>query len=171
MKKSHEELTLRIDQMIAADSLDIEITPESLASYVDHNGADGQFSEFIDDLGWSLVAYCHGNRMEDYSDLRAICELVKIETISEFDSVMKELDEVGESYLKMLSTASPGPWSVSPLFLLQLLILVHRGSHVDLETMLKCANWSQETASIVLGVARSLGPNPHAQNRRRLLGY
>ena len=93
--------------------------------------------------------------MEDYSDLRAICELVKIGTIREFDTVVNELSDVGRAYLDMLAAASPEPWSVSPLFVLQMLVLVHRGAHVDLETMLDHADWDCETASTVLEVARS----------------
>ena len=88
------EISLRLSQ----DSLEIEITPESLARYVDHTGADGLFTPDVEAIGWQLVAYCHGNRMEDYSDLRAVCELTGMRTIREFDEAMKQLNDIALEY-------------------------------------------------------------------------
>lgn len=156
LRGDREALTARNDQRIRSGNFDIEVTPENLSSYIDNTGADATYHTFAQDIGWSVVPFCHNSRHDDYVDLAGICDLVGIETLAEFHEFIEEMqqDQAGTQCLTELEDASPDGWSASPLFIVQLILLVSRGAHVDYGTLMKRVDWDGPTAETVLEVAR-----------------
>lgn len=155
LRRAHESVSSEIESKIAQDALDIEISPESLARYVDHTGLDGRYVSTVESLGWDVIPFCHGNRMEDYSDLRIICEMTGIESIRQFEMEFREIENDADTYLRRLAQESRDPWTVSPLFILELLVLMHRGSALTWEQLAERLDWDPYSADVVLSIAKS----------------
>jgi ppGpp synthetase/RelA/SpoT-type nucleotidyltranferase len=163
LRRAHESLSSEIESKIAQDALDIEISPESLAHYVDHTGLDGRFVPTVESLGWDVIPFCHGNRMEDYSDLRTICEMTGIDSVRKFEMQFSALESKGDSYLRRLAEESRDPWTVSPLFILELLLLMHRGENLTDQQLVERLDWDPYSAEVVLSIAKSANETSDAR--------
>jgi ppGpp synthetase/RelA/SpoT-type nucleotidyltranferase len=156
LRNARESLSVRYNERIRNGHYEIEITPDNLSSYIDSTGADAVYQGFAQQIGWTVVPFCHNNRYDDYEDLAGICDLVGIKTIQEFHKFLEEMKEnqKGIYCLKKLEAASPGGWSASPLFIVQLILLASRGADVDYGQMKERVNWDGLTAQTALEVAR-----------------
>ncbi len=156
LRDERENLSVRYDERIRKGHFDIEVTPDNLSSYIDSTGADAIYQSFAQQIGWTVVPFCHNSRYDDYEDLAGICDLVGIKTIQEFHNFLEEMKEnqKGIRCLQKLEAASPGGWSASPLFIVQLILLASRGAGVDYGHMKERVNWDGLTAQTALEVAR-----------------
>lgn len=156
LRSEREDLSVRYDERIRNGHFEIEITPDNLATYINSTGADIAYQSFAQEIGWTVVPFCHNSRYDDFEDLAGICDLVGIKTIQEFHCFLEDMkqNQKGIICLKELEAASPGGWSASPLFIVQLILLARLGARVDYNQMKERVNWDGPTAETALEVAR-----------------
>jgi len=158
LRSEREDLSVRYDERIRKGNFEIEITPDNLSSYIDSAGADGVYQSYAQQIGWTVVPFCHNSRYDDYEDLAGICDLVGITTIQEFHNFLEDMKEgqAGIHCLAALEDASPGGWSASPLFIVQLILVASRGANIDPHKMMDRVEWDEFTAETALEIARKL---------------
>ncbi len=157
VRKSRDKIIASQLESIEHNNLAVEITPDTLAHYVDRSGADSRFQTIAEQVGWTIVPFCHESRHEDYQDLTGICDLVGITTLEEFKAFLdeRETGELAPRVVSALDHASGGGWSVSPLFVLQVVLLVLRGKQVGLDDLKAKADWEEHAALTVLTLSRA----------------
>ena len=131
---------------------DVEVTSSSLQQYITKVQLREQFEPFAKELEWELIPFCHDTVDEDFADLTGICELVGVHSIDKFHELAGELAN-GDRYKNLLNRLG-NDWCVSPLFVIQLLVLLERGSKVSLDALISRANWDEPSAETVLEIAK-----------------
>ena len=146
-----EFMTLR-DAHLQQESDIAEPTKEVIARYIETTDYVDRYSRYAEAHQCQLVDFCHTDIMEDYADLRTIAELVGINSIEELADVLEQASKNADRHLSKLFT--DGEWIVSPVFVLELLVLIERGGNLTVEELQRTLEWDEYTAGSVLSAAR-----------------
>lgn len=158
LRIEQEQINSASEESIDDDDYDVEITPDTLASYVDHSGIDGECQTLASSFAAEVIPFCQSSRSTDYSDLAEVCKICGLTTIAEFDGFIRAMIDsgIGIRNLQALGEKSPSGWTVSPLFVMQLLILLDRGGNLESGDFAGHTGSDPESLEVVLEVARHL---------------
>lgn len=151
LRDAHDQMVelqlsqLRLEREIA------ELTKEVIARYIETTDYLDRYGRYAETHQCQLVDFCHTDIMEDYADLRTIAELVGIDSIEELTDVLEQASNNADRHLSKLF--ADGEWTVSPVFVLELLLLIERGSNLTVEELQRTLEWDEHTAKSVLSAA------------------
>ena len=155
LRDIHDQIVeLQMSQLQRGDNI-VELTQEAIAQYIETTDYHDRYSRYAEAHQCQLVDFCHTSVMEDYADLRTIAELVGINSLGELKHVLKQTSDNADYYLSSLF--ADGEWIVSPVFILEMLVLIERGSNLTIEELQYALKWDEYTAGSVLSVAKSVG--------------
>jgi len=152
LRDAHGQVVeLQVSQL-RQDTEIAELTKEAIARYIETTDYVDRYARYAEEHQCQLVEFCHTEIMEDYADLRTIAELVGIDSIEELTDVLEQAPNIGVPYLSRLF--ADGEWTVSPVFVLELLLLIARGSNLTVVELQRTLEWDEYTAESVLSAAR-----------------
>jgi ppGpp synthetase/RelA/SpoT-type nucleotidyltranferase len=155
LRDFHDQIVeSQINQLQQGNNI-VELTQEAIAQYIETTDYRDRYSRYAEEHQCQLVEFCHTSVMEDYADLRTIAELVGINSLKELEQVLKQASNNADHYLPSLFAG--GEWIVSPIFILEMLVLIERGSNLTIEELQYALKWDEYTAESVLSVAKSVG--------------
>ena len=151
LRDAHDQMVELPVSQLRQESEIAELTKEAIARYIETTDHLDHYGRYAETHQCQLVDFCHTDIMEHYADLRTTAELVGIDSIEELADVLEQASNNADRHLSKLF--ADGEWTVSPVFVLELLVLIERGSNLTVEELERTLGWDEYTADSALSAA------------------